>query len=133
MITTWYTTTELAFRLAILNVSDVASAMFLGVVQAELYINMNGVNGLSGWQWLFIASGAVTILLGFLGLAISLFPYIVPPHYTIWQAANAVSALQFALVGYSVVMPLTLAYTAYAYWVFRGKVAEDLESGGYGH
>lgn len=72
-------------------------------------------------------------LLGFLGLAISLFPYIVPPHYTIWQAANAVSALQFALVGYSVVMPLTLAYTGYAYWVFRGKVAEDIQSGGYGH
>ena len=72
-------------------------------------------------------------LLGFLGLAISLFPYIVPPHYTIWQAANAVSALQFALVGYSVVMPLTLAYTGYAYWVFRGKVVEDIQSGGYGH
>ncbi len=60
-------------------------------------------------------------LLGFLGLAISLFPYIVPPRFTIWQAANAVSALQFALVGYAVVMPLTLAYTGYAYWVFRGK------------
>jgi cytochrome d ubiquinol oxidase subunit II len=72
-------------------------------------------------------------LLGFLGLAISLFPYIVPPKMTIWQAANAVSALQFALVGYAVVMPLTLAYTAYAYWVFRGKVAEDVQAGGYGH
>ncbi|KQO72852.1 ubiquinol oxidase subunit II [Methylobacterium sp. Leaf87] len=72
-------------------------------------------------------------LLGFLGLAISLFPYIVPPRMTIWQAANAVSALQFALVGYAVVMPLTLAYTAYAYWVFRGKVAEDIQAGGYGH
>ena len=72
-------------------------------------------------------------LLGFLGLAISLFPYIVPPRLTIWQAANAVSALKFALVGYAVVMPLTLAYTAYAYWVFRGKVAEDMQSGGYGH
>jgi cytochrome d ubiquinol oxidase subunit II len=72
-------------------------------------------------------------LLGFLGLAISLFPYIVPPKMTIWQAANAVSALQFALVGYAVVMPLTLAYTGYAYWVFRGKVAEDVQAGGYGH
>ncbi|GJE46478.1 cytochrome d ubiquinol oxidase subunit II [Methylobacterium soli] len=72
-------------------------------------------------------------LLGFLGLAISLFPFIVPPRLTIWQAANAVSALQFALVGYAVVMPLTLAYTAYAYWVFRGKVAEDIQAGGYGH
>ncbi len=72
-------------------------------------------------------------LLGFLGLAISLFPYVVPPRMTIWAAANAVSALKFALVGYSVVMPLTLAYTAYAYWVFRGKVVEDPAVGGYGH
>lgn len=67
---TWYTPTELAFRLAIFNVSDVAGAMFLGVVQAQLYVNMNGVNGLAGWQWLFIVSGAITILLGFLGLLI---------------------------------------------------------------
>lgn len=75
----------------------------------------------------------VLFLLGFLGLAVSLFPFVVPPKMTIWEAANAVSALKFALVGYSVVMPLTLAYTAYAYWVFRGKVAEDIASGGYGH
>ena len=75
----------------------------------------------------------VLFLLGFLGLAISLFPFIVPPRMTIWEAANAVSALRFALVGYAVVMPLTLAYTAYAYWVFRGKVAEDIAAGGYGH
>jgi cytochrome d ubiquinol oxidase subunit II len=70
-------------------------------------------------------------LLGFLGLAISLFPYIVPPKLTIWQAANATSALQFALVGYAVVMPLTLAYTAYAYWVFRGKIEENPNAASY--
>ncbi|KAL6707903.1 hypothetical protein ACN47E_003577 [Coniothyrium glycines] len=70
LIMTWYTPTELAFRLAIFNVSDVAGAMFLGVVQAELYVNMNGVKGLAGWQWLFIVSGAITILLGLIGLFI---------------------------------------------------------------
>lgn len=70
-------------------------------------------------------------LLGFLGLAISLFPYIVPPNVTIWQASNHPASQMFALVGYSVVMPLTFIYTAYAYWVFRGKVAEDLQSSGY--
>lgn len=68
LIMTWYTPTELALRLAVFNVSDVAGAMFLGVVQAELYVNMNGVKGMAGWQWLFIVSGAITILLGFLGL-----------------------------------------------------------------
>jgi ACS family pantothenate transporter-like MFS transporter len=67
---TWYTPSELAVRLAIFNVSDVAGAMFLGAVQAELYVNMNGVRGLAGWQWLFIVSGSITILLGLLGLFI---------------------------------------------------------------
>ncbi|KAH7078184.1 major facilitator superfamily domain-containing protein [Paraphoma chrysanthemicola] len=70
LIMTWYTPTEVAFRLAIFNVSDVAGAMFLGVVQAELYVNMNGVKGLAGWQWLFIVAGAITVLLGLLGLFI---------------------------------------------------------------
>jgi ACS family pantothenate transporter-like MFS transporter len=70
LIMTWYTPSELAVRLAIFNVSDVAGAMFLGAVQAELYVNMNGVHGLAGWQWLFIVSGSITVLLGLLGLFI---------------------------------------------------------------
>jgi cytochrome d ubiquinol oxidase subunit II len=69
-------------------------------------------------------------LLGFLGLAVSLFPYIVPPRFTIWQASNTPDSQAFALVGYAVVMPLTFIYTAYAYYVFRGKVAEDVQSSG---
>ncbi len=70
-------------------------------------------------------------LLGYLGLGISLFPYIVPPSVTIWQAANTVESQLFALVGFAVVMPLTFLYTGYAYWVFRGKVAEEITGGGY--
>ncbi|MFN3685313.1 cytochrome d ubiquinol oxidase subunit II [Salinarimonas sp.] len=70
-------------------------------------------------------------LLGFLGLGVSLFPYIVPPSVTIWDAANTVDSQIFALVGFSIVMPVTFAYTAYAYWVFRGKVAEDIKDTGY--
>lgn len=53
----WYTPTELAFRLAIFNISDVAGGMFLGLAQAELHRSLygvNGVNGVAGWQWLFI-------------------------------------------------------------------------------
>jgi len=70
-------------------------------------------------------------LLGYLGLGVSLFPYIVPPNLTIWQAANTVNSQLFALVGFAIVMPLTFGYTAYAYWVFRGKVAEDVQASGY--
>ena len=70
-------------------------------------------------------------LLGYLGLAISLFPTIVPPNVTVWQAANTPASQLFALVGFSIVMPLTFLYTGWAYWVFRGKVAEEIAGGGY--
>jgi cytochrome bd ubiquinol oxidase subunit II len=70
-------------------------------------------------------------LLGYLGLAISLFPYVVPPNVTIWQAANTVHSQLFALIGFAVVFPIMLAYNAYAYWVFRGKVAEDIQASSY--
>lgn len=61
LIFNWYTPKELAIRLAFFNVSDVAGAMFLGVVQAALYQNMNGVHGIAGWQWLFVIAGSITI------------------------------------------------------------------------
>ena len=79
----------------------------------------------------FLAIGL--FLLGYLGLGVSLFPYIVPPALTVWQASNTVSSQLFALVGFAIVMPVTFAYTAYAYYVFRGKVAEEVQSGGYGY
>jgi ACS family pantothenate transporter-like MFS transporter len=66
LIFNWYTPSELAIRLAFFNVSDVAGAMFLGVLQATLYRDMNGVHGLSGWMWLFIIAGAITVGQGLL-------------------------------------------------------------------
>jgi cytochrome d ubiquinol oxidase subunit II len=72
-------------------------------------------------------------LLGYLGLGISLFPYNVPPNLTVWQTANTVDSQLFALVGFGIAMPMTFAYTAYAYYVFRGKVAEEITGGGYGY
>lgn len=70
MIFNWYTPAELAKRIAFFNVSDAAGGMFLGALQAALYTNMNGVHGISGWQWLFIVSGTITIGQGLLGLVI---------------------------------------------------------------
>ena len=79
----------------------------------------------------FLAIGL--FLLGYLGLGVSLFPYNVPPNLTIWDTANTVNSQLFALVGFAVVLPMTFAYTAYAYYVFRGKVAEEIDGGGYGY
>ena len=61
-------------------------------------------------------------LLCFIGLGISIYPLMVPPSLTIWDTAAPRSSQLFLLVGASVLIPTILAYTAYAYWVFRGKV-----------
>ncbi len=67
-------------------------------------------------------------VLSYIGLGISFYPYLVPPTLTIWAAAAPDNSLRFLLVGAAVLIPLILTYTAYSYWVFRGKVSTD---GGY--
>ncbi len=64
-------------------------------------------------------------LLSYGGLAISLYPYIVPRSVTIWEAAAPEASMKFLLAGAVVLLPLILGYTAYAYWIFRGKVRPD--------
>jgi cytochrome d ubiquinol oxidase subunit II len=60
--------------------------------------------------------------MGYLGLAISLWPMIVPPAITLWDAAAAPSSQAFLLFGTLFLLPVILCYTAWSYWVFRGKV-----------
>lgn len=69
----------------------------------------------------FVLTQAI-LFLGYSGLLISIFPYIVPPSLTIWAASSPPSSQKFALVGVLIILPIILAYTALAYWVFRGKV-----------
>jgi cytochrome bd ubiquinol oxidase subunit II len=63
--------------------------------------------------------------LSYAGLGISMYPYIVPQSITIWQAAAPENAQLFMLVGVAGLIPLILGYTAWAYWVFRGKVRPE--------
>ncbi len=72
----------------------------------------------------FLLSLALFVL-SYGGLGISLFPHIVPPEVTIWEAAAPPESLAFLLVGAVVLLPIILGYTAHAYWVFRGKVRPD--------
>jgi cytochrome d ubiquinol oxidase subunit II len=69
----------------------------------------------------FLAAMALFVL-SYIGLGISFYPYIVPPSLTIRSAAAPDSSLEFLLVGAVVLVPLILAYTAWSYWVFRGKI-----------
>jgi cytochrome d ubiquinol oxidase subunit II len=75
-----------------------------------------------GRQVVPFAAAIGLFLLGFLGLAISSFPYLVPPALTIWETAAAPSSQLFMLVGTVILLPLVLAHSAYVYWLFRGKV-----------
>ena len=61
-------------------------------------------------------------VVSFIGIGISFYPMMVPPSLTIWDVAAPDSSLAFALVGAVVLIPIILGYTAYAYWVFRGKM-----------
>ena len=71
--------------------------------------------------------GAIGLfVLCYLGIAISLFPMIVPYHFTLWQAASSERTQAFLLVGTLVLLPVILMYSGWSYWVFRGKVRSEI-------
>jgi cytochrome bd ubiquinol oxidase subunit II len=63
-------------------------------------------------------------LLGYLGLVISVFPYLVPPSLTIWQTAAVPASQLFMLIGTLILLPIIIGYFVFVYWLFRGKVHE---------
>jgi cytochrome d ubiquinol oxidase subunit II len=83
------------------------------------------------WRWIeqqrevppFLAAIAL-FLLGYLGLVISNFPYLVPPSLTVWDTAAAPASQIFMLLGTLVLLPMILGYIGFVYWLFRGKVHE---------
>jgi cytochrome bd ubiquinol oxidase subunit II len=73
----------------------------------------------------FFASLGLFVM-SYLGIAISLWPMIVPGHFTLHQAASSPSTQAFLLIGTLVLLPVILLYTGWSYWVFRGKVRADI-------
>ena len=64
--------------------------------------------------------------LSYLGIAGSLWPFIVPHSFTLWEAASSASTQAFLLVGTLFLLPVILVYSGWSYWVFRGKVRHDI-------
>lgn len=62
-------------------------------------------------------------MMGYLGLGISIFPWIIPFKYTLWEAASAGPGLSLVLIGAVILLPIILGYTAYSYYIFRGKTS----------
>jgi cytochrome bd ubiquinol oxidase subunit II len=89
------------------------------LVAACFYALLRGLNDRRELTPFFAAQGF--FVLSYAGLGISFYPFIVPPSLSIWDAAAPASSQWFLLIGTMVLVPLILAYTAYAYWVFRGK------------
>ena len=96
-------------------------------------IPLLGAVGLAAIAWglkrgshrLPFAGGLLVFVSGYLGLAVGFTPYVVPYAVTYEQAAAPSNALGLLLAGAAFALPLTLAYSAWVYWLFRGKVGEE--------
>jgi cytochrome bd ubiquinol oxidase subunit II len=82
----------------------------------------HGLN--TGREVMPFLSAVGLFLLGFVGLAISNVPYLVPPSITIWDAAAVPQSQIFMLIGVLIMLPVILGYTVFVYWTFRGKMRE---------
>jgi cytochrome d ubiquinol oxidase subunit II len=88
------------------------------------FLLFRAIDGRKDYRPFFLA--LVLFLLCFVGLGVSIWPHIVPGAITIWQAAAPAASQKFMLFGVAILIPMILAYTGYAYWVFRGKVDPEV-------
>jgi cytochrome bd ubiquinol oxidase subunit II len=104
------------------NIVLLAPVPLLTVVMA--FAAWRALDGWGGDGSVF-AAGFGLFILSYLGIAVSLWPMIVPRHYTIWQAASAEGTQVFLLIGTLFLLPIIVMYTGWSYWVFRGKLRGD--------
>ncbi|RYG12163.1 MAG: cytochrome d ubiquinol oxidase subunit II [Burkholderiales bacterium] len=77
----------------------------------------------AGYGWVVFASTVLIFLMAFLGLAYSIYPYIVIERLTVWQAASAHESLVVIFIGTAITLPAIIVYTVYMYRVFWGRAA----------
>jgi cytochrome d ubiquinol oxidase subunit II len=112
----WFVLPEFIALLAIPLMTGVA------LVAVRALLNTRAVLG--PLAWLPFVLLILVFLLGFLGLAYSIYPYVVIDQLTIWQAASSPAALKVILVGTCISVPAIAGYTVFSYRVFRGKTGE---------
>jgi cytochrome d ubiquinol oxidase subunit II len=118
--------TPLAFPRIAQRWFSIPNILFLWPVPA-----ITALTAYLAWRWLeagreiapFVAA-IVLFMLGYLGLAISIVPYLVPPSITFWDAAAAPASQIFMLLGTLPLLPVILIYTGFVYYLFRGKTRE---------
>jgi cytochrome d ubiquinol oxidase subunit II len=77
-----------------------------------------------GHPTLAFYSAVSLFVVAFIGLMISMYPYLVPTSITLWDAAAAPESQRFLLIGTAVLIPVVLGYTVFVYHTFRGKIRE---------
>ena len=112
----WFALPEIIALMAI----PLMTAVALYAVRALLSTKV--VRGPQAWLPFVLLIGV--FLLGFLGLAYSIYPYVVIDRLTIWEAASSPGALKVILVGVAISVPAIAGYTVLSYRVFRGKTGE---------
>ncbi len=112
----WFSLPEV---IALMAIPLTTGAMLLAV---RALLNTRQVLGTISWLPFVLLIGV--FVLGFLGLAYSIYPYVVIDRLTLWQAASSPAALKVILVGVGISVPAIAAYTVFSYRVFRGKTGE---------
>lgn len=113
----WFSLPEFAFLLPL----PLISAGLIGV----LWLSLKHLpDAEDRWSWIPFVTTSVLFALGFMGMAYSFYPYVVPEKMTIYESASAPESLFIIFVGVCVVMPIIMAYTALAYFIFRGKATD---------
>jgi cytochrome d ubiquinol oxidase subunit II len=92
-----------------------------GVALAAIRALLNSRRVRADLCWLPFALTVLVFVMGAIGLAYSLYPYVVMDRLTAWQAAAEHKSLVFIGIGCAITVPAIAVYTAFAYWVFRGK------------
>jgi cytochrome d ubiquinol oxidase subunit II len=77
----------------------------------------------AGYGWVVFASTVLIFVLSFLGLAYSIYPFIVIDRLTVWQAASAHESLVVIFIGVAITLPAIIVYTVFMYRVFWGKAS----------
>jgi cytochrome d ubiquinol oxidase subunit II len=93
----------------------------IALLAARVMLGTSRVLGTLCWMPFVLV--VLVFLLGALGLAYSLYPYVVMDRLTVWQAASSTEALEVILAGTAVAVPAIAGYTVFAYRVFRGKAS----------
>jgi cytochrome bd ubiquinol oxidase subunit II len=112
----WFVLPEM---IALSAIPLMTGAALLGV---RALLNSRLVRGPVAWMPFVLL--ILVFVLGFLGLAYSIYPYVVIDRLTIWKAASSPEALKVILVGVCISVPAIAAYTVFSYRVFRGKATE---------